>query len=237
MANNELGARRQNAHYTYLEDEQSPRTGGHTWRERVVETEDGPLNRVLAIDGRALSPSEAQAETERIIEIVRDPTEFRRTYASHRNDEARIVQLLQLLPKAFIFKPDGEEEGCTRFTFLPNPDFSPSTYEERIVHALGGTVAVRQPIDRLCMLHASFLSPVEFGYGFLGRVNQGGYFTLKRIPVEGGNWKTNWLSVHVEGRVLLLKNFGRERQVSRSELKMLTQPVSVAQAAGLLSNR
>ena len=235
MANNELNARKQNTHYTYLEDEQSSRTGGHTWHERVVESEDGALSRVLAIDGRALSPSETKAETDRINGIVRDPTEFRRTYAAHRNDEARIIQLLQLLPTAFVFQPDGEEEGCTRFSFLPNPSFSPSTYEERIVHALGGTVAVRQPMDRLCMLHASFLSPVEFGYGLLGRVNQGGYFSLKRIPVDGNSWKTSWLSVHVEGRVLMLKNFGREREVSRRELKMLAQPVSLVQAAALLN--
>ena len=233
MAANEVAARKQNVHYTFISEERSPRTGGHLWRERVVETEDGPLHRLLAIDGRPLSPAESKAEADRINALVNNPAAFRRLNAAHRNDEGRVVELLELLPKALIFKPDGEESGCTRFSFQPNPSFEPSSYEERLVHAMGGTVSLRLPAARLCSLHTAFLTPVEFGYGLLGRVDQGGYFDLRRVQVEGPNWKSESIRVDIQGKVLMLKSLNREQEIRRSDIHVLGERLTLKQAAAL----
>ncbi len=233
MADNEVGAHKQEVRYSYVSEERSMRTGGHLWREKVVETGDGPLHRLLAVDGRVLSPADAAAESDRITELVRNPDAFRRLTAAHNDDEAHAAQLLQLLPRAFLLTPDGEEEGCTRLAFRPNPAFQPSTYEERAIHAMGGTVSLREPAERLCRLNATIQEPVEFGFGFLGRIEQGGYFKLERRPVDRENWKSAYISVHVEGKVLMLKSLTREQETRRTDIRVIPQNLSLAQAAQL----
>ena len=48
MANNELNAKGQSVRFSYLSEERSARTGGHLWREKVVEVDDGPMRRLSA---------------------------------------------------------------------------------------------------------------------------------------------------------------------------------------------
>ena len=233
MARNEVAARSQGARYSYIATERSTRTGGHLWEEKVVETDDGPLRRLLAIDGKQLSPVQAKEEDARIEAIVSNPSAFRRENASHHDDELRATQLLQLLPNAFIISPNGTEGNCVRFTFRPNPQFQPSSYEERAIHAMGGTVSLSEPMDRLCVLKAKILSPVEFGYGFLGKIEAGGSFALERVPIAPTFWKSDRISVHVKGHVLMLKTFTREQEVTRRDIQILVSHPSIAQAANM----
>jgi len=45
-----------------------------------------------------------------------------------------------MLPKAYLLTADGEDGGCVRYKFVPNPEFKPATYEERVGAALAGMV-------------------------------------------------------------------------------------------------
>ncbi len=233
MANNEVTARKQEARFSYVAEERSVRTGGHLWKEKVVETDDGPLHRLIAVDGRTLTAGEAKVEADRIGALVADPSAFRQTNAAHLDDESHAAQLLQLLPKAFLVTPAGEEHGCTRFAFRPNPAYQPASYEERVVHAMGGTVSLQQPVNRLCHLDAKILEPVAFGYGFLGRIEQGGHFSLERTPVNEKNWKSDRISVHMQGRILLLKSLTRDQDVLRTEIREAPKHLSLEEAARL----
>ena len=233
MATNEKAARAQEQHFSYLSEERSSRTGGHLWKEKVVETDDGVLRRLLAVDGRALTAAQAQAEEQRIEGIVAHPEAFRKLNAGHYDDEVKATQLLEILPKAFLISPAGEQNGCIRFFFWPNPAFQPSTYEERIIHVLEGTVSIKEPEDRLCKLEARITQPVEFGFGLLGRVNSGGHFELERAQVDPKNWKSVHISVHIDGRILLLKSITRDQETTRTEVHVVPQHLNLVQAASL----
>lgn len=233
MAANEKTARAQEHHFSYYSEERSSRTGGHLWKEKVVETDDGVLRRLLTVDGHPLNPAQMQAEEQRIEGIVAHPEAFRKMNAGHHDDEVKATELLEILPKAFLISPAGEENGCARFSIRPNPDFQPSTYEERIIHVLKGTVSIKQPEDRLCRLEARITQPVEFGFGLLGKVNSGGHFELERTQVDPKNWKSVHISVHVDGRILLLKSITRDQETTRSEIHIVPQHLSLAEAAKL----
>jgi hypothetical protein len=231
MAANEKVARGQERHFSYMSEERSTRTGGHLWKEKVVETDDGVLRRLLTIDGRPLTSAQTQAEEQRIEAIVAHPEAFRKLNASHTDDEVKATQLLEILPRAFLISSAGEENGCTRFSFRPNPSFEPSTYEERIIHVLEGTVSIKEPEDRLCKLEARITQPVEFGFGLLGKVNSGGHFELERAQVDANNWKSVHISVHIDGRILLLKSITRDQETRRTEIHLVPQHLSLADAA------
>ncbi len=233
MAANEKTARAQEQRFWYLSEERSTRTGGHLWKEKVVEAADGVLRRLLAVDGLPLTAAQSQAEERRIEEIIAHPEAFRRLNQGHYDDEVKATQLLEILPKAFLISPAGEQNGCIRFSFQPNPAFQPSTYEERVIHVLEGTVSIKEPEDRLCKLEARITQPVEFGFGLLGKVNSGGHFELERVPVDPKNWKSVHISVHVDGRILLLKSITRDQEVTRTDIHLVPQHLSLAEAANL----
>jgi hypothetical protein len=230
MAANEVAARQQRSHFFYVSEERSDRTGGHLWKENVVETTDGALRRLIAIDNRPLTADEAAAEQRRIDNLVSNPDEFRRLNQAHKDDETRATQLLQMLSSNFALVPDGEINGCLRFAFQAKPEFRPASYQERVAHEMVGTVSLKQPEDRLCTLDAKILHPVEFGFGMLGHIDQGGHFSLARKQIDAKNWKSDHISVHISGRILMLKSLAQNQDAVRSQIRVVPQNLTLAQA-------
>ena len=76
---------------------------------------------------------------------------------------------------------------------------------------MAGTVSLEQTTNRLCTLQAAIVHPVQFGFGLLGRIEQGGHFDLERTPVDALHWKSDRISVHMQGRILLMKTLTREQ--------------------------
>ena len=250
MAANEVAARQDLQHFAYTSEEHSTRTGGHLWRENVVEITDGPLRRLIAIDNQPLTPDQTQAEQRRIDDLVANPDDFRRSNQAHKDDEARATQLLQLIARAFLITPDGEVNGCARFAFQPNPAFQPSSYQERVAHEMAGTVSLKQPPEpsrepsgsnsparsdsskiRLCTLQATITHPVEFGFGMLGHIDQGGHFSLDRKQIDANIWKSDRISVHITGKILLLKSLTQDQEVVRTKIRIVPQNLTLSQAA------
>lgn len=233
VAANEVAARQTRPHYFYVSEERSARTGGHLWKENVAETTDGPLRRLIAIDNRPLTADEAAAEQHRIDALVSNPDQFRRQNQSHKDDEDRATQLLQMLSSDFVLTPNGEANGCLRFNFQPKPDFRPASYQERVAHEMEGTISLKKTEDRLCTLDAKIVRPVEFGFGMLGHIDQGGHFSLARKQVDASNWKSDHISVHINGRILMLKSLAQDQDAVRTGIRIVPKDLTLAQAAQL----
>ena len=231
VAANEVAARQTRPRYFYVSEERSVRTGGHLWKENVVETTDGPLRRLIAIDNQPLTAAAAEAEQRRIDNLVAHPDEFRRQNQAHKEDEDRATQLLQMLFNSFVLTPDGEVDGCLRFNFQPKPDFRPSSYQERVAHEMAGTLSLKRPEDRLCTLDAKIVHPVEFGFGMLGHIDQGGHFSLARKQVDSKNWKSDHISVHINGRILMFKSLAQDQDAVRTDIRVVPPNLTLAQAA------
>jgi hypothetical protein len=233
MVQNEKHAREHRTYFRYISVERSARTGGHLWRENVVETPDGLLRRLVAEDGKPLSPDRASAEDRRIARLAADPSTLRAANADRRADEARLGRLLDILPKIFLFTPDGTQGGCMRIAYRPNPAFTPSTYDERVIHGMAGTILIRVPADRLCGIDGHLTDRVSFGFGLLGHIDQGSHFSVTRVPVTPTDWKNTHIKVQFDGRVLLFKSISREEDATHSDAQPLPSNLSLAEAAAL----
>ena len=203
MVHNEKQARQHRTYFRYTSVERSARTGGHLWKENVVETPDGlycgewlpkmasPSPRSGPLPKIAASPA-----------LAANPDALRAEDADRRADEARMGGILDILPKAFLYAEDGVEGECMRIAFRPNPAFTPSNYDERIVHGLAGTILVRMPAERLCGIEGHLLDRVSFGFGILGHIEKDSHFQVIRRPVTNTDWKNSKIEVHVEGKIL-----------------------------------
>jgi hypothetical protein len=220
--------------YLYLSEERSDRTGGHLWRERVVETSMGKVRLLLAEDGKELSAERAAAERSRLAEIVAHPDEFLRREQSMKNDEEHAEQMLALLHKAFLFDEPRVEGSDVRIGFRPDPAYKTQTLEERVLHAMSGTILVDPKTMQLHRIEGRIPTDVSLGFGLLGTVHAGSNFSTTHEPEPGGDWKDAMVNTAIEGKAMLFKEIGRNEHVVHSEFRQLRQDITLAQAVELL---
>jgi hypothetical protein len=234
METAEAAARDERQRFQYISKEKSVRTGGHLWEELVVETADGRIRRLLSVDGKPLTGTALTAEQNRISNLLKHPDEYRREGQAIKEDENRLSNLLKQVPKLYVFKLDGVEGDCTRVAFSPNPQFQEQTFQDRLLHAMSGVLSIHKGNNRLCAIDARLGYTVEFGFGFLGKVNEGSEFAVRRQQIIPGQWKNVKINVHVDGRILLLKSVARDEDATHEDFKIVPQGLTAAQATDIV---
>jgi hypothetical protein len=202
-----------------------------------VETPDGPIFRVIESHGSPLDAEEQRREDARLSELVQKPGAMARVQQDHLQDEERMRKVMEMLPQAFFFEYDGPSQGDqVRIAFRPNPDFTPTNYEARVIRAMAGTITVNQRLKRMIDMRGSTVERVDFGYGILGHVEKGGTFEIRREQVSATRWKTDLVEVHIQGKVLLLKNVTKDQRESRSDFRPVPHDISLTAAKNLLDH-
>lgn len=230
---NENLYRASSEHFSFVSQENSPRTGGHLWTQNSVEIESGILRRLIAVDGIPISVEQARSEDRRIGDLVAHPDEFQKANKAFKTDEKSLQELSRIIPRAFVFSYDGYEEGCTKVRFQPDPAFKPTSYAQRVLAALGGTIRIKEPDNRLCGVDARIFHPVEFGFGLIGKVDENGHVQLVRAQTTGGNWQASLINVSIAGRLFLFKSITQSHSEVRTEVKDIPANLTLTQAAAL----
>jgi hypothetical protein len=229
---NELHDRERDSHWEYRSECVS--SAQNLVREQV-ETDQGPIFRVLALGGVPLDDAQRAHEDARLNEYLHDQGQIAHILHAHQEDEARLATIMQILPDAFLFEYDGDPTGDTaRIAFRPNPAFVPSGYEARIVHALAGTLTVNTRLRRMIDMRGTLVERVDFGYGILGHVEKGGTFEIHRRQVNAAHWKTDLVDVHIQGKVLMLKTISKDQREARSDFRPVPSGTTLAEAREML---
>jgi hypothetical protein len=231
---NELADRLGRRNWMYMVEK---RDGKQTLTEEQVETKDGPLHRVLAIDGRPLDPDQDQQENARIDRLLHDPSEQLKIKRAHDDDEQKLERLMRLMPDAFLYDYDGVEGDLVGVKFRPNPNYNASTYEARVVHSLAGTILIDSRQHRLAKLSGQLISPVKFGYGFLGHIDNGGTVEIGRAEIGPSQWKTALIDIQLSGRLVLFKTISKQEYEIRSDFHAVPDDLSLSQANDLAISR
>jgi len=230
---NELNDHRAHGYWRYWIERNTP---AGTRLEDQIETADGPVTRLELTNGRPLSEQSEQQEQARLQHLLRSREEQIRHLEEYKEDEQRIGRILALLPDAFLYQYAGDENGCHKMNFHPNPNYPAHSIEARVFHAMSGTLWVDARFKRLVRIDAHVEENVDFGYGILGRLYKNGWLQLVRTQVSPTDWKTNRLEVHMTGRALLVKSFARETSETRGGYAPVPAGLSLAQGMTLLDH-
>jgi len=230
VVGNELTDRAQQRKWMYLIDK---REGKQTLTEEQVDTKDGPLYRVLAIDGTPLNPDQRQQDNARMDRLLHDPSQQLKFKQGHDEDEQKLEELMRLMPEAFLY--DGAEGNLVRLKFRPNSNYSPTTYEARVVHSLAGTIVIDSQQKRLAKLSGQLINRVEFGYGLLGHIDNGGRIEIGRVQVGPAQWKTAVINIQLSGRLVLFKTISKQEYETRSDFRAVSGDLSLLEASQLLA--
>lgn len=219
--------------FRFLSVERSARTDGHLWTEEVVEVDGGLLRRLVAVDGKPLTPAQQAEEDSRLQRLAENPSAFVEANHSREKDEARVTKVLERMPREFLFQYDGEENGCQRIAYRPNPAYQPESFEDRVVHNMSGIVSIEEPAMRLCAVTGHLVKTVDFGWGILGHLAQGSGFTLDRSQVEPSVWRSTLLKMHFDGAILFFKSISRSQHTIRSHFQPIPVNLNLQQAVAL----
>jgi hypothetical protein len=229
---NELMDRVQQRKWMYVIDK---REGRQTFTEEQVDTKDGPFYRLLAIDGTPLDPEQRQQDNARMDRVLHDPTQQLKSKRGHDEDEQKLEKLMRLMPVAFLYDYDGVEGNLVRLKFRPNAYYNPPSYEARVVHSLAGIILIDSQQKRLAKLSGQLINRVEFGYGLLGHIDNGGTIEIGRVQVGPFQWKTALINIQLSGRLVFFKTISKQEYETRSDFRAVSGDLSLLEASQLLA--
>lgn len=202
----------------------------------VLETGQGTISKTVCRNRQALSNPETQAERQHLEQLASNPGEQQKHFRREARDEARIEELIRMLAGAFRFEPLGAVGSLIRLKFYPNPAFRPANIDQRIFHAMTGTVLVDPRRRRLVRIAGYFLRDVDFGAGLLGKVKQGGSVDIVRQDVGNGDWNPVELHVGVKARVLF-KSLDVRRNLRFWGFRPVPSGMSLNEAVAMLEQQ
>jgi hypothetical protein len=185
------------------------RDGQRETTKEIIETKDGDVARLIAIDGRPLSALADRAELNRLDILAAYPELQKRRHMSELKDQARVDRLMSMLPDAELYRFEGmvpcDAGLCYRLSFAPNPRFVSPDMGADLLRGFAGEVWIDQTQERLTRLDAHVVANINFGFGILGKVNKGGTLVLRQTDVGGHEWELTGLKLNATGRALMVK--------------------------------
>ena len=125
--------------------------------------------------------------------------------------------MVRAFPRAVLFQFDGRENGLLRFTFRPNPEFSPKDRETQLYRGMEGYVWIEPVQERIVRVEGKLVKDVSFGWAVLGHLNKGGIYEIAQTEVARGIWRTTTMNVDVKGRIFLISGFRFFREEQDTE--------------------
>lgn len=207
--------------------------GNEVTVKQVIETQDGSIARILSINGKPLDAQQKAKEDARLQRLIDDPSALAAKQKSQKEDDRRTRMMLKSLPDAFIYQyagtvetPEGTAENLT---FKPNPNWDPPTRETMVYRGMEGTMQINLPGKRLVKIAAKLFRDVNFGWGILGHLDQGGQFIVEQSRVMDHDWETTHMVLNFTGKALFFKTI-RIQQDERSSDFIPVPPMSARQA-------
>lgn len=215
----------ENYTYTKLEEEVDLDSRGQIKSKHVREYEIFYVNgrevqKLVARDGRSLSPKEKDKELERVKKRVQEYT----SAGSSRNEEydEDELHISTFLRAARFTHPRRESFGGQPVFALdiePNPGYHPQNLNERLVQNLEGTMLVDERAHQVVRLQARLSSTAKIAGGLMGSIERGSGAVFEQALVNNEVWLPSYLEEHFSGRGLLFWRYRIDFVVHYKEYK------------------
>jgi len=164
-----------------------------TSTKEIVETRDGDVARLALLWDKPLSQADEQAETARLDALLNDPSLQRHRKQGEEGDLGIVLKLLRMLPNAYLYQYAGSGAGpvgkVEKFSFRPNPNFSPPDLETEALKAMTGEIWIDATQERVARLEGHLQQDTDYGWGILGKLDKGGSIVIEQADTGGHQWR------------------------------------------------
>jgi hypothetical protein len=204
----------------------------------IIETVEGNVARLVAINGQPLSAQANRAELDRLNTLANHPEIQQHRHQREQKDADRVDRLMRLLPDAFLYRfeamADCASGPCYHLSFSPNPRFDPPDLEASLFRGMAGEVWIDQAQARLTRLDAHFIKDVAFGWGILGKLDKGGTIRLEQADIGGKDWEATAMKLNMRGKALMVKSLSIQITQEASHFSLVPPGVDYRKAIQLL---
>jgi hypothetical protein len=213
---------------------------GKITTKEIVETKDGDVARLIAVNDKPLDPDADKAELDRLNNLAGHPELQEHRHKREQEDSDRANEMIRLLPDAFLYHNEGLVDGpngpCHRLSFKPNPNFSPPDREAEVYHGMAGELWIDKGQERMVRLDAHLIDDVNFGWGILGKLYKGGSILVEQADVGDQHWETTHMKLSLTGKALLLKSLSFQTTEDASHFEPVPPEMGYQNAIKLLLN-
>lgn len=211
------------SHWLYFESDDKK---DHSVKQWVADTANGSLKRVVQMDGQTYSSNEQQHRMEAFLS---DSGAQNKQRKGEQHDDNEATEMLELLPKAFIWTSEGEQGRNTVLHFKPDPSFRPPDMEARVFAAMEGEMQVDTQEHRIASLKGKMIQEVKIFGGLLGSLDAGGTFDVERRKTGEHVWQITETHVHIRGHALLFRTISEQEDDVKSDFKQLPGDITMQQ--------
>lgn len=231
----EISSAGDNSHpMRYRLRKQSPRLAT---TKLIVETKDGDVARLIAVNDSPLGPQDEQNEQNRLEALLNDPAQQRHRQQREQGDTERARKVMRALPDAFLYSyagiADTPQGPSYRLSFQPNPNFDPEDLEAQVLKGMAGELWIDVAQQRVTRLECKRLHDVDYGFGLLGKLDKGGTLLLEQADVGDHQWRTTRMVLVMNARVLF-KTVKLDTTLELSQYSSVTPGLSYQEAIKLL---
>jgi hypothetical protein len=237
---NELKAANQDStHYMYKDRRQTP-DGSKT--KMMVETTQGTVAYLVAVNDRPLTPDQRAQEEQRLKKLLASPEEQQKKKKDQQQDNERVVSMFKQLPNAFIYQADGTVPGnnghqWVRLKFEPDPNYEPPSRETSVFKAMKGVMVIDPVSERLARIEADLFKDVSFGWGILGHLDKGGHFIVEQSNIGDARWEPTYMNIQFTGKALLFKTINLHQVENTGNYVRVPDNLTMAQGVDMLKKR
>ena len=200
----------------------------------VVETEHGAISRHLEENRKPASAAVLAEDDANIQKFIHDPRMQQKQRENGAHDDKSAIELLNLMPEAFVWKVESQTPDLITLSYEPNPDFDPPNMEARVMGAMSGRLTVTVQAHRIKTFKGRLGKDVTIGFGFFARIKAGSTFDIERREVAQGYWQITETHVHINGHALFFKTIGEQQDELKSDFTLVPLGTTLEQAVALL---
>jgi hypothetical protein len=206
----------------------------------IVETKDGDVAHLIAINDGPLSAQDQQTEEARLQGLMNDPSLQRHRQQREQSDSQRARKIIRALPDAFLYTYSGvvdtPQGPSYRLTFQPNPNFDPQDLEAQMLKGMAGELWIDVAQERVTRLQCKRIKDVEYGFGILGKLDQGGTLLLEQADIGNRQWRTTKMVLVMDAR-FLVKTVKLDTTLDLSQYAPVAAGMSYQQAIQMLQTQ
>ena len=145
------------------------------------------------------------------------------------HDDREAEEMLNLLPRAFLWTREGENGDEVLLHFQPDPNFRPPDLESKVFAAMEGEMRVNTRAMRIASIKGTLIQNVKIFGGLLGQLDAGGTFDVERRDTGDGVWQITANHVHIQGHALIFHTISEEEDDEKWDFKRLPEQVTMRQ--------
>jgi len=230
---NQLRNDQDSARFRYYERRTDQR-GSRTYE--LIESDAGTVEWLVAQNDRPLTEAQRLRESAWLDQLLANHDIMRKAQQEERQETERREKIIRVLPQAFLYQIEAEEDmgRQIRLHFTANPAFKPASREAQICRGLQGTLRIDAHSGNFLKAEGKLVHNVNFGWGFLGYLDAGGYFSLEQTEVSPGVWRITTIKVNLTGSKLLFKSINIHVNKLASGLRRVPDHLTLENAVAML---